>query len=127
LGHRGNYEGLFTARILGTVAPGTAKFNVLKMKFNQIRVGGKYWHLFATNLTNSKTGKKVRNLKTIRVVAKNADNLKVCASINGAPAEWFDGNTYRHWKTTNPELDQTKTISENEPTKAKRPISRFFE
>lgn len=97
------------------------------MTFNEVKVGGKYWHVTTTGTTNVRTGKKHRVTKTIRVVEINTKTQRICASVNGAPAEWLSGNTYRYWQQTNPELKQQKEKDKNgTPKKSKRPISRFI-
>ena len=76
------------------------------MKYSDIKRGGKYYHTLATNRLCKATRKKERETRTIRVVDMDPGVKKVCASINGAPAQWYDGNFYKRWSLTqDPEED----------------------
>jgi hypothetical protein len=68
------------------------------MKITELKKGQKLYHAVTTNRVHKPTGEKVRETKTIFVVEVNQETKKVCASINGAPAQWYDGNFYSRWK-----------------------------
>lgn len=75
------------------------------MKFEDIKPGKKYFHTTASNSLNKRTASKERITKTIFVLETDKQRKRVCGSINGAPAEWFDGNSYARWTKENPELE----------------------
>lgn len=80
------------------------------MKIHEIKPGRKYYHTLAIG---SKVGrgsrKKERQTSAIIVVEVNQETKKVCASVNGFPAEWFTSDKYARWTDVKPE--QSKPIS----------------
>lgn len=76
------------------------------MKIEKIEKGQKYFYTICTQLTNKTTGKKFREVSTVRVLDIDQAKKKVCASYNGFPAQWYEQKQFARWKTTDPRLEE---------------------
>lgn len=93
------------------------------MHLKDVKKGGKYFHALASNTVDKNTGLKVKDSRKVYVLDIDFRNRKVCASINGAPAEWFDGNKYCRWTETDPALSKEQPklkITNKVPTRPKQ-------
>lgn len=75
------------------------------MKIADIKAGKKYYHTLATNVLDKRARKKFRTVNTFFVVEVDKTKNRVCASLNGAPAQWYDCNKYARWTEDKPELE----------------------
>jgi uncharacterized protein (DUF2147 family) len=78
------------------------------MILKEIKKGKKYFHTLATNNLDKATGLKLKETRKVFVLEVNNGDKKVCASINGAPAQWYDGNSFSRWTKKHPEENKYK-------------------
>lgn len=70
------------------------------MKIENIEAGKKYWK---TNTKHdSRTKKKDVTGVAVYVLKIDVDKLKVLASLNGSPAQWFGKSIFQRWKAEDP-------------------------
>lgn len=67
------------------------------MKFEEFKVGKKYYHSLAVLSKDKMTGRRGKFISTVFVVELDTKNKKICASINGAPAIWYEYKNYGRW------------------------------
>lgn len=67
------------------------------MKIDQMKAGKKYFYPFATHARDGKTGLRVRQQNEVFVLEIDRPKARVLASINGAPAKWYNKEQYRNW------------------------------
>lgn len=73
------------------------------MKIEDVKPGKKYFLVRATSLFDNRTAKKKRETIVYLVVEVDKPGQKVCASIGGTPAQWFDKKKVARWKDSKPE------------------------
>lgn len=78
------------------------------MQLKEIEKGNKYYHTLATNNVDKATGLKLKETRAVFVVEVDKVRKKVCASINGAPAQWYSGNLFSRWTKEHPEDNKYK-------------------
>lgn len=89
------------------------------MRIVEVKKGNKYFHTVTGWQTNKRTMKKNPETKTIYVVDIDLLNNRVCASINGLPAQWYDGNFYRRWTKNDPRKEDLKITNKPNAKKNK--------
>lgn len=87
------------------------------MRIHELKKGQKYYHTIATNFQNKETGVKVRETRKVFVLEVDKQKRKVCASINGAPAQWFEGAAFSRWTKEDPTQPKTKLLTRKEKVK----------
>jgi hypothetical protein len=75
----------------------------MAMTIDTITKGKTYYYTTTANDKDKSTGRKRRNFTKVFVVEVDVPGHRVCASMNGTPAQWFGPTKYSRWKKENPE------------------------
>lgn len=87
------------------------------MNIEKIKKGKIYYHTLATNSVDKATQLKIKDTRKVFVCEVDKVKRLVCASINGAPAQWFDGNKFTRWTAKHPDKIKTKSKTKKPTTK----------
>jgi len=78
------------------------------MKFEEITPGKKYFVEVALDTRQGRRdGMRKREMHTVYVLEVNEANKTACASINKAPAAWYNRQRYMRWQADPPEGFET--------------------